>query len=642
MLPIGLDHRCVHCLLTWKVQKSSKHVRKRTLKHWKPFLDEDGIATLYHIGLQHIDANNTYDPQHLPGLEKELFDAGVKGGYSKQTRSKYESSNALRDLRAQRRQAVERSIKKQLSFDIAKLHRRELRAWKSSRLQQLLNMPNQWKMLQKMSHTIVRQCAQHPPANDFAYVLANIFHGHPGNPTRPLHLTEPNRSLQELNGAIKRLKMNKASDECGLVAELLHFAPDNVVTALLGIMNQILHTGEIPSSWNKTMFQMLPQTKSARTTTDFRPIANIRLMYKTFAYLILGRIEDLLEQAQHEEQHGFRTNRRIEGHLLSANMVIEKTLLANRPVWILSSDLSKAFDRVDWDALCRGLRLHGVSAHLVWLLQVVYSNQTGQITGHSDVSREFCIKAGVRQGCVLSPRLFCSVLQLAMHEWRSDVSHNGLELGDGGPPLLDLRFADDILSFAGSAEQLGYMLDKLVTSLGEVGLKLNAAKTKALTTQTQPPKTLTTRAGLEIAVLDQSSSHKWLGCMLSTENAGKRQDDIDHRLQSAARAFHVQKWILCDKMVSMASRLKFFDAMITSVVCFAAGHRKIYTTDLRKLDVHCRKLLRRVVGPPADIHWNQPWHTILHAWHRRIYQQLEYHGFKMWSTKYLSEYWKFA
>ena len=237
----------------------------------------------------------------------------------------------------------------------------------------------------------------------------------------------------------------------------------------------------------------------------------------------------------------------------------------------------------------------------------------------------------MRQGCVLSPRLFCSVLQLAMEEWRCDVSHTGLDVGDGGPPLLDLRFADDILLFAGSAEQLGYMLDKLVTSLEKVGLKLNAAKTKALTTQAQPPKTLKTRAGLEIAVLDQSSSHKWLGCMLSTENAGRRQDDIDHRLQSAARAFHVHKWILCDKMVSMASRLKFFDAMITSVVCFAAGHRKIYTTDLRKLDVHCRKLLRRVVGPPADIDWNQPWHTILHAWHRRIDQKLEYHDHKLFA-----------
>ena len=124
----------------------------------------------------------------------------------------------------------------------------------------------------------------------------------------------------------------------------------------------------------------------------------------------------------------------------------------------------------------------------------------------------------MRQGCVLGPRLFCSVLQLAMEDWRCDVSNNGLDLGDGGPPLLDLRFADDILLFAGSAEQLGYMLDKLVTSLGKVGLKLNAGKTKVLITQAQPPKTLTTRAGLELGVLDQSSSHKWLGCMFSTAN----------------------------------------------------------------------------------------------------------------------------
>ena len=43
--------------------------------------------------------------------------------------------------------------------------------------------------------------------------------------------------------------------------------------------------------------------------------------------------------------------------------------------------------------------------------------------------------------------------------------------------------------------------DKLVTSLGKAGLKLNAAKTKVLTTQAQPPKTLRTRAGLGIEVL---------------------------------------------------------------------------------------------------------------------------------------------
>ena len=96
----------------------------------------------------------------------------------------------------------------------------------------------------------------------------------------------------------------------------------------------------------------------------------------------------------------------------------------------------------------------------------------------------------------------------------------------------------------------------------------------------------------------------------------RHTDDIDQRLH--ARGFHVHKWILCDKMVSMASRLYLFDVMITSVVCSAAGHRRIYTNNIRQLDVHCRKFFRRLVGPPADTDRNQPWHTMLHAWHRRI------------------------
>ena len=109
------------------------------------------------------------------------------------------------------------------------------------------------------------------------------------------------------------------------------------------------------------------------------------------------------------------------------------------------------------------LRLHGVSAHLIWLFHVLYSNQKRQISGHSDVSR----------------------------------------------------------GFSGSPEQLGYMLDELMTSLGKVGLKLAAAKAKVLISYATT-EDIDDRARLEIAVLDQSPSHKWLGCMLSTENASRR------------------------------------------------------------------------------------------------------------------------
>ena len=46
------------------------------------------------------------------------------------------------------------------------------------------------------------------------------------------------------------------------------------------------------------------------------------------------------------------------------------------------------------------------------------AEQKGKIKGDWGESRWFDISAGVRQGCVLSPRLFCSVLEWAMQRWR--------------------------------------------------------------------------------------------------------------------------------------------------------------------------------------------------------------------------------
>jgi hypothetical protein len=66
----------------------------------------------------------------------------------------------------------------------------------------------------------------------------------------------------------------------------------------------------------------------------------------------------------------------------------------------------------------------------------------------NDVSDDVEINAGVRQGCVLSPRLFCAALQEAMRSWRNAEERNGLNLQGGLQHLLDLRFADDILLFA--------------------------------------------------------------------------------------------------------------------------------------------------------------------------------------------------
>ena len=99
-----------------------------------------------------------------------------------------------------------------------------------------------------------------------------------------------------------------------------------------------------------------------------------------------------------------------------------KALTVGIPMWVVSLDfffdLSKAFDRVHWPALWKSLLEQDTSKHMIWSIskiirwpiwrghRIVRSKQTySNITG------------GVRQGWVLSPRLFCAALQFAMRKW---------------------------------------------------------------------------------------------------------------------------------------------------------------------------------------------------------------------------------
>ena len=57
--------------------------------------------------------------------------------------------------------------------------------------------------------------------------------------------------------------------------------------------------------------------------------------------------------------------------------------------------------QVKWESLWETLSEHGVSDHMLWVLQCMYYGQTRRIEHNSVDGNLFCIRGGVRQGCVL-------------------------------------------------------------------------------------------------------------------------------------------------------------------------------------------------------------------------------------------------
>ena len=219
--------------------------------------------------------------------------------------------------------------------------------------------------------------------------------------------------------------------------------------------------------------------------------------------------------------------------------------------------------------------------------------------------------------------------------WKRDVPLKGFDLGDGQPALLDLRFADDILLFGKSYAETVSLLHDLATVLSQVGWTVNASKTVVLTNETPPPQHLQLP---RIAILEHDFSQQWLGCIVTAQGSKLHHVDVKHHLQQASKAFFANRWILKDHQVSIATRLKCFDDVVTTVACFAAGHRALYKNDLMTMDVSYRKLCRQIVGPPPGTNWSLEWQEILHRWNERVKHFAALAGVKSWSQCVCTHY----
>ena len=144
---------------------------------------------------------------------------------------------------------------------------------------------------------------------------------------------------------------------------------------------------------------------------------------------------------------------------MNIRWILEKAREFQKNVYICFIDYAEAFYSVDYNKLWKTLQEMGIPDHLTCLFRNLYAGQEATLRIGLGTTDWFQIGKGVRQGYILSPRLFSLYAEYIMRSTGQDEAKAGIKIA--GRNINNLRYADDTTLMAESEDELKSLLMKM-------------------------------------------------------------------------------------------------------------------------------------------------------------------------------------
>ena len=321
--------------------------------------------------------------------------------------------------------------------------------------------------------------------------------------------------LSELEKAINKIKYGKAMGPDFVPNEILKTGKLNML--LLEFMKLCFNFDIIPSIWEKAIISPIPKssTKDPFVPLNYRGISLLSCVFKLYTSILNTRLMKYCEDNNLivEEQNGFRQGRSCTDHLYSFSSIIRNRLNQGLDTYTCFVDFQKAFDWVDRDLLLYKLsHFYNIGGTFYKTIRTLYTRTFSCVKVSDKFTDWFKITSGVRQGDALSPTLF----SLFLNDLATGIKglQCGVNLGDDFLCSI-LLYADDIVLFADSEENLQKQLDYLNNWCKKWRLMVNSSKTEVV--HFRPKRRPRTSFSFHIgdSCLNIASHYRYLGLVFN-------------------------------------------------------------------------------------------------------------------------------
>lgn len=164
-------------------------------------------------------------------------------------------------------------------------------------------------------------------------------------------------------------------------------------------------------------------------------------------------------------QFGFVVGLWTSWALFSLQVLIQRARDVNSDVFACFIDFEKTFNRVPHGKLIDILRTSGIDVEDIRVILNLYVQQKAIVRFENELSEIFTFGQRVRHGCILLLALFNIYSENIGSHWMNQRTVNW-------QLIHNIRYADDNLLLADSADSLQRMMDNVVETCNEYELKL--------------------------------------------------------------------------------------------------------------------------------------------------------------------------